>query len=346
MSYEQKTDQQITKYSINVSNPFVPKGPYRDAIKPVLEMLFRYLDNKEKIDIIYNKLMLENEKVEDRYYIQAACEVTICAWFAYIATMTKERYEYEFVVSKPKDVDCAIWDNENQFNIEVKCADYSKHKNIVANSDLIMHGLGRLTEYKSSVSNLQNILSTGSEPTILGESHHMDCKMKDFLLSAQEKFGVTIVPNHLNVLFVCVDCQMDMMKWISYLNGAQGLFTEESFKPRENYDNVDVVVFTNLYHRHYKTEEKNKISDHWNLEKSFNFLIKNPRSTKKDSLIDIFCKKTPLENYDFQEFLKGFLENTTYPKDIASSMALNHFVGEQAQKGIHKFQGYGAGKNV
>lgn len=346
MPSEQKTEKKVAEYNINVSNPFVPAGVYRDAIKPVLEILFRYIDDNKKADIIYNKLMLENNKAEEKYYIQAACEVTVCAWFAYIAMKTNEKYEYEFVVSAPKDVDCAIWDNENQFNIEVKCADYSRHKKIVANSDLIMHGLGRLTDYKSSVSNLQNIFSTGSEPAILGESHHMDCKMKDFLLSAQDKFGVSLVQNHLNVLFVCVDCQMDMMKWISYLNGPQGLFTEDSFEPRENYDNVDVVVFTNLYHRHYKTEQKDKISDHWNLARSFNFLIKNPRSTKQDNLIDIFCKKIPLENYDFQEFLKEYLKSTIYPQDMASSMALSHFVGEQAKNGIHKFQGYGAGKNI
>lgn len=346
MTSDQKKDQKITKYNIKVSNPFVPLGRYRDYIKPLLDVLFLYLDDKERSDLIYNKLMLENDKADENRYIQAACEVTICGWFAYVASMTKERYEYEFVVSTPKDVDCAIWDKENQFNIEVKCADYSKHKNIVATSDLVMHGLRRLTDYNSSVSNLQNVFSTGAEPTTLGAAQHMDCKMKDFLLSAQEKFGKSIVSNHLNILFVCVDCQMDMTKWMSYLKGPQGLFTEESFEPRENYDNVDVIVFTNLYHRHYRTEKKNKISDHWDLEKSFNFLIKNPRSTKPNDLISDFTKKIPLENYDFQEFFKEFSKNSTYPDDIKSSLALSHFVVEQAKKGIYKFQGYGAGKNI
>lgn len=336
MTSECKATPIITEHDIKVTNPFVPPGRYRDGIELMLEILFRFLDKKERDDVLYNKLMLEKPDADESKYIQAACELTICAWFAYVAIKIHEKFEYEFMVNSPKDVDCAIWDKGNQFNIEVKCASYKKQNDIVATSDLVIHGLGRLSDYNSAVSKLQNVFATLPEPTLLVAAHHMDCKMKDYLIGAQEKFGKSIVSNHLNILFVCVDDQMDMTKWISYLNGPEGLFTEESFEPRESYGNVDMVVFTNLYHRHHRVEGKSNISEYWDATKAFNFAIKNPLSTKTGELFSSFANKIPLDNYDFQEYLK----QAYIPEEAIPGLALSYFVADQINKGICKFQGY------
>jgi hypothetical protein len=322
--------------SIQVSNPLVPVGSYLNGLQISLGKLFPFLIERDKKDILQNKLMLEQDVVDKGKYIQFASEITICSWFAHVASNIKERFEYEYTIERPKNVDCVIWHKGYQFNIEVKCANYDKQKNIVADSDFVVHGLGRLDDYGSLVSRLKNLFGTSSEQSILGAAHHMDCKMKEYLNSAQAKFGGKVLLDNLNILFVCVDDQMDMTKWISYLNGPYGLFTNESFEPRENYNNVDLVVFTNLYHRHADLESKSNISDHWDLSKAFNFAVVNPGSVRKDELVSVLANLLPLENVDLHRYLK----QADIPEELKSALGLSYFVSEQISKGTHKFQGY------
>jgi len=327
---------EVKEYKLNVTNPFVPEGPYQQGLRTPLTKLLPYLNEKERQDLLHNKLMLEKDVVNQGKYIQAACELTVCSWFAHIASCTGEKFEYEFVVAPPKDVDCAIWHKGCQFNIEVKCADYEKQQNIAAGADYVVHGLGRLDDYLPLVSRLKDVFGTSSEPSILSAAHHMDCKMKDYLISAQEKFGSNVLPDKLNVLFVCVDDQTDMTKWIGYLRGPRGLFTTDSFAPEASYNNVDVVVLTNLYHRHANLESKDKISAHWDLSQAFNFAIENPQSTKKQEMFSSFSALLPLENSTFL----NYLEQADIPEGLKNAIGLNHFVSDQVAKGIHKFQGY------
>jgi hypothetical protein len=324
------------RYDIKVLNPFVPIGPYRDRLPTPLSKLFPYLTEREREELIYAKLMLEQETSNQSAYAQAACELTVCSWFAHIATSLGERFEYEHRLAPPKDVDCAVWHQGHQFNIEVKCADYAKHENIVSDSDFIIHGLGRLDGYGDAVTRLQDLFGTSAKPAVLGAAHHMDCKLKDYLLSAQGKFGEVVDANSLNVLFVCVDDQMDMTKWIAYLNGPRGLFTKQSFEPQENYWNVDLVVFSNLYHRHANLENKDKITAHWDLSQAFNFALVNPQSMKSDDLYSMFARLVPLENNG----LLQFIDQLSGEEWIKSAIGLCHYVGDQISKGIHKFQGY------
>lgn len=323
-------------YDIKVRNPFVPIGPYRERLSTPLSKLFPFLTEKEREDLIHTKLMLEQETCNQSAYAQAACELTVCSWFAHVATSCGERFEYEHMLAPPKDVDCAVWHQGQQFNIEVKCADYARHQNIVTESDFVIHGLGRMDGYEDAVTQLQNFFGTSATPAILGAAHHMDCKLKDYLVSAQGKFGDDVDANSLNVLVVCVDDQMDMTKWIAYLNGPRGLFTNHSFESQENYKNVDLVVFSNLYHRLANPETKDKITAHWDLSQAFSFAVANPQSTKRDDLYSMFAHLIPLENNDFFQFL----EQLKIEEGIKSAIGLCHYVGDQIARGVHKFQGY------
>ncbi len=331
---EDTLDQE--KYSITVVNPFIPMGAYREGLQTALIKLFPYLNKKEWTTLLYNKLMLENSAVDQGKYVQSACELTVCAWFAHMASQKNEEFVYEFTIAPLKDVDCIIRHNGYQFNVEVKCANYQKQQDIVAKSELVVHGLGRLDDYGPFVERLRGSLSIPSKPSVLGAAHHMDCKMKDYLLSAQAKFGCNTQPNNLNILFVCVDDQMDMLKWISYLTGPGGLFTDDSFEPTNNYGNVDMVVLTNLYHRHANLERKDKISDHWNLGQAFNFAVINPKSTKTRQLFSLFSSLLPLENGN----LHRFLEEADIPEEMKGALGLGYYVANQVEQGIQKFQGY------
>ncbi|GJI93632.1 hypothetical protein RugamoR57_03500 [Duganella caerulea] len=323
----------VRHYDIKVSNPFVPDGAYKQGLTMVLPRLFQFLSEGEKHDIIDNKLRLRHNGADQAQYIQGACELTICSWFANQALHTSSRYQYELQVVPPKDVDCALWYKNIQFNLEVKCADYRHQNQIDAGAGLKVNGFGRLDDFEEFTARLAAAMSNAPDPVTVAKAKHMDCKLKDFLLSSQEKFGCHIDPEHLNVLYVCVDHPMDMQKWLSYLQGPRGLFTPDSFEPPASYANVDVVVLTNLYHRHHDLDKKSSLSDHWILEAAFNIAVANPASTKTQRLFAAFAEIAPLDNAGLERFAATL-------DDLSGKLALSYYANEQISRGIHKFQGY------
>ena len=323
----------VRHYNIKVSNPFVPDGVYKQGVGKVLPWLFQFLSEGEKRDIIDNKLRLRHTEADKTQYIQAACEVTICSWFANQALGTSSKYQYELQVVPPKDVDCAIWYKNIQFNIEVKCADYRLQNQIDAKPGLKINAFGRMDDFEEFATKLATVMANGPDPVAVAKAKHMDCKLKDYLLSGQEKFGNRVDPDHLNVLYVCVDHQMDMQKWLSYLYGARGLFTAESFESPANYANVDVVVFSNLYHRHHDIANKMALSDHWILNAAFNIAVANPASTKAERLFTAFGEIAPLDNAALERFAATL-------DDLGRELALSYYVNDQISKGVYKFQGY------
>src|SRR5699024_9389359 len=88
----------------------------------------------------------------------------------------------------------------------------------------------------------------------IADGHHiqtidrMDNKLKDYLISAHNKFQVSDFMN-FNILVIAVDIIQDMDEWYSYLFGENGVFTEESFI-KDDYSNVDAVLLTNVQHGH------------------------------------------------------------------------------------------------
>lgn len=319
--------------NIDVVNPFVPPGVYREGLQIALNKVSPYLNQQQVAALIGEKLMLENEGAQQERYIQAASELTVCAWFAFRAPKT---FIYEPKLKPPKDVDCAFKIEDMQFNIEVKCANYESQREIYSNSDLRMSAFGRLDQFFETVDEFKSLLGAGSEPSRLEHTKHMDLKLKDYLLSAQSKFAEHVNLNHLNVLVVCVDDQMDMNQWVGYLYGPRGLFTTESFEPPENYNKVDLVVLTNLYHRHYQPLQKNKISQHWNMGEAFNVLIRNPISSKPDRVFDYFSHYLPNET----NALIDHVAEGDSPDFMKMALAIPDYVGhKQLAKGIYRFQG-------
>ena len=173
-----------------------------------------------------------------------------------------------------------------KFNVEVKCAN-SKKKHAVDDGEGFKTGVhGRLSDFKYLSENLtEAFASVGS---LLSEQRHMDINLKDFLLSADGKFSAVTSDKELNVLVVACDDAMDMQKWYSYLHGPQGLFTPESYVDASGYNKVDMVLLTNLYHRHKDLALKNKLVGHWELNQAFSILCHNPKSLKPNKTFHMF----------------------------------------------------------
>lgn len=316
----------------DLSNKFVSTKAYASGLVKALNYLAPHLTIAQREELCFKKLGLKLNNISEKAYIQAAVELTVCAHFA---RFFPEGFVYEEKVNPPKDVDCSVRVEGFKYNVEVKCADFSK-KHAIDNGDGFKIGsLGRLSDYDDLVANLENLFS--SDGHVLSRQRHMDNNLKDFLISAHEKFAPTTHDNELNILVVGCDDAMDMQKWKSYLYGSQGLFTLDSYTDTSAYDRVDLVLLTNLYHRHKDPVTKDKLSGQWDLIEAFCILCENPKSLKPDETFLEFSRTVRHHNNE----LHNHTVEGEAPEFILEGLAIPSYVVDHLQaKGIYYFQPY------
>lgn len=305
---------------------------YYNGLLDALSTLDSALTNKQKRSL-YDALQFSGKKFDEARYLQAAGETVIAS---FLASHFPETFVYEPKLNPPKDVDCGFSENGKSYNIEVKCPDFSIANDIEAANAFKIGSFGRLVDYDEVVGKMQEAFDPKTNPAVdpnkpLIKQQHMDNKLKDYLLSAHSKFKDKTGPDELNVLAVCGSHWMDIQKWFFYMYGLQGLFTNESFYPFEEYKNVDVVLLTNLYHRHHEYWNKDKIENHWDFTKSFNLIFSNPlRRQDKAEIIWSFVDSIPNHSRQLMNF------KVTNGLD---EMRIPHYVVEELiAKGLYYFQ--------
>lgn len=319
----------------NTQNKYVfgnQHEPYCKKLSETLELLEPFLSKKQK-NSLHKDLQLSGNKFDEAKYLQAACETAIAS---YLSSNFGENFVYEPKINPPKDVDCGFSLDGKTYNIEVKCPDYSKKNEIDSANAFKIGSFGRLIDFEQIVTNMQEVFDPETNPAVESDKplitqQHMDNKLKDYLLSAHSKFNESTNPTELNALVVCCSDPMDMQKWFFYMYGYQGLFTNDSFHPIDEYKNVDVVILTNLYHRHYEYWDKDKIEDHWDFSKSFNLIFSNPlRRQDKAEIIWSLVDKIPNHSKALMNFkVTGGLDEMRIP----------YFVAEElSDKGLYYFQ--------
>lgn len=318
------------KLQFDLNSRFVSTKEYASGLVEALHELAPYLRYAEREDLCFKKLGLKSDNVVEQAYIQAAVELTVCTHFA---KFFPEGFVYEEQVNPPKDVDCSFRVEDLKFNVEVKCADFSKKHAADESEGFKIGSLGRLADYDTMVSDLEELFSTGGH--MLSRQRHMDNNLKSFLVSAHEKFAPSTPDNELNVLVIGCDDAMDMQKWHSYLYGSQGLFTLESYADASTYARVDLVVLTNLYHRHKDPNQKPMVHGHWRLIEAFCILCENPNSKKPDSTFLEFSRTVRHHNNELQ----GHVIEGDEPDFILKGLAIPSYVADELQaKGIYYFQ--------
>ncbi|MDT4332174.1 hypothetical protein ACQE3E_20495 [Methylomonas sp. MED-D] len=306
---------------------------YKNGMISAISDLSNCLNEREMEDLIKNKLQLFSSSLNEPQYLQSACELVICS---YLAKLYKNAFKYELQVNPPKDVDCSFTESGIQFNVEIKCADFSKSNRINEEDGYKIGFLGRNPDVDAVFNDLAGAFQAIPDGKPLIKQQHMDNKLKDYLQSAHGKFSQQLREDHLNVLAICCDTPLDIQKWFGYMYENQGLFTNDSFYEKENYNLVDIVFITNLYHRHYLYRSKDKISNHWLLDKSFNLVFSNPhRLLDKKSSILRFCDIMPNYSHELCKYqVPGDAEDY-----VKNSIRIPHFVGDELEaKGIFHFQ--------
>ncbi|HDS1693031.1 hypothetical protein [Pseudomonas putida] len=295
---------------------------YQNDLHQLLEKLTPFLSTKKLRNLRESKLRPNPQSFSEKQYLQTACELTVCGHFA---AAYPDTFKYEPALNPPKDVDCSFGVEGVTYNIEVKCADYTKAQAIDGQDAFKISFLGRHPDFLTLRDQLAPIFETPEDGKPLVVQQNMDNKMKDYLESAHQKFSSTPTDDAVNILAVCCDTPQDMQKWYHYLIGAEGLFTQESFTPQAAYSRVDAVYLTNLYHRHKDYSSKSNISNHWSLSDSFGFIVSNPfRALDKRELLNRCL--TLLPNYS-QE-LRDFEFEEGLPIEVQRGLFIQHFVAE------------------
>ena len=165
---------------------------------------------------------------------------------------------------------------------------------------------------------------------------NMDNNLKDFLKSAHQKFNPDSDENIINILLVCCDDPADMQSWVGYLYASQGLFTKDSFHSKDEYSNVDMVLFTNLYFKH-KDFQKKKIENSWNLGQTLNLSFVSPYR-KKDKKTGILNFRNEMINYNDQ--IAQFEVPGDAPDHVKEIVRIPYFVREFLEKkeGVYLFE--------
>ncbi|QBF26781.1 hypothetical protein EXN22_14170 [Pseudomonas tructae] len=304
---------------VTVSNPFIPPAAYRRELALVLECIGEHLTQREFEALVYKKLRLEDSAPAEPQYLQAAVELTVCTHYA---LNFPSDFVYEDKVVPPRDVDCSFRSEGYKFNVEVKCADYTTKQEIDSGSQFIIRAIGRMPDYNDTVAQLQETFASGGNS--LTKGLHMDNKLKDYLCDAHEKFPDETDLSQYNVLVVGCDDAWDMQQWEGYLTGQQGMFTEDSFVDPARYGNVDLVVLTNLYHRHKSVTDKDKLEGHWTFANAFSLLYENPKSNKPRSMLYAFSRTLRFYN---NEVIGHKLQGDA-PDFMKERLAISHYVAE------------------
>lgn len=180
---------------------------YFCGLSESLSILFPYLDSQQ-LKKLKRDLQYESSDFNEPKYLQAVCETSICSS---IAKLHPTNFVYENKVNPPKDVDCSFGVENYVFNVEIKCPDFTLDDAIDESESFRLGSFGRFEEFESIFKQLDVIV--GSEGKPLFKKLKMDNKLKDYLMSAHEKFKPNTDNNILNVLLICCDTAMDIQDW-------------------------------------------------------------------------------------------------------------------------------------
>lgn len=310
---------------------------YFDEFIESVSKVKQFISNKYFKDIWDNKLQLKKAKFDEKAFIQSACELAVANYFC-----EKNGFRVEAKVNPENNMDVDVQFQSNNFiyNIEVKCAAFTNNEN-VQNTDLVKYiTYGRVDNRLDLMSIISNAIDEGLKKqgkpvTEHAELKNMDNNLRSFLTNAHEKFNDSSTDSEVNILLICCGDREDMQRWVGYLKGPEGLFTNDSFCNHSMYNNVDLVILTNLYYKHKDFFSKN-IENSWSLSETLNLSIINPYcKLRKPKGIKNFDKEMINYNSEINQFeLLG-----QAPEGLKDARKVVHFVIDhlEIQEGKYLF---------
>jgi len=313
--------------------------PYYEEFLQAAKFMHQALTRDEFENWVQEKMLIKTKAFDEKTFIQYAVETSAVRYFG-------EKFPTNFQVeacinqTNNKNVDCRFEDEGYSFNIEVKCSDFKSKEKIDARTGIKFGTIGRIPERQETIDKLVHLFQSTPLHTEELKEHHemknMDNNLKDFLILANEKFHPSSPDNELNILVVGCGDAYDIQNWFYYLWAERGLFTKESFTDKSYYENVDMVILSNLYFKHNRFYEK-QLSESWTMSNSFNLVFPNPLR-KSDKRKAFFHFLNIFDHYSFQ--LEKYEVPGDSPAYVKNTQRISYFIKEylEKEKAIYLFE--------
>jgi hypothetical protein len=336
VEYKEKLFDKIEKgrRGFPLTDAFKDGNRFYHDFQNMINYFNKNLKDKDIKNIINKILGASNN---EQQYLQTISELVVVY---YCLRKYDEKFNYEPKYNGGYNPECSFCYEGITINIEVKCPDMSK-RICQENTDGIKWFCGeRIPNYHAALKNDNN-----SSDTNMVEITRMENKLKDYLISAHEKFPDDI--EFFNILVIALETLGDVDEWYEYIFGAKGVFTDNSFIPQKvKYDSVDAILLCTPVSgiKAWKEYTQNNVLD---LDETVTLLLFNPRkeSTEKGkvflkkNLIDLFgpwSKKFQLflRQEDEKKIEKLSPEEKVLIKKGFSSMLCSLFFEYEKKKGL------------
>lgn len=269
-----------------------------------------------------SKLLSLKDVTQDSQYLQGLAEALFYKFFAEQGIVPKTDVK---VNGTNKDVDLVIETSDVKINIEVKCPIIQEDE-----PDILHISTGY--RYSNDKKVHQSIFNSVIEELIKNFENNPnktykaikcekldDNKLKDYLESAQSKFGVPR-KNECNVLILALTTK-DFIRFFDYIaNSRTGLFSGNSFVNPKSFDKLDCIILTNIISGHYKYKLDINI---WDVKEYITFLLPNcNKHMRNNYIVPNNAEKLLMELFgnlldDFKKFEVEFYKlNCNLPRSI------------------------------
>jgi len=269
---------------------------------------------KEIESVLQRKFFIPDDSRFDLdSYQQSAAELSVQNHL--VLERRAKNFERDKRVNPPKDVDAYYEVGATRVSLEVKCPVEVEPPE----DPYVVTMGGRVSGYLEKFNRLKGVMESNPENSV-DLAKNKDNTLKDFLVSAHDKFSVSSGVDDLNILFIaCGDCA-SIQDWYFYLYGNSGLFTGDPFHPSpQDYGLVDVVALSSLRYCHAHAQGFHD----WTLRDVFLLPCVNPHR-RSSAVSESFVSGLNI----FDHHLKRF--NAFTPESEAGqSLKVLHYVVEK-----------------
>ena len=215
-----------------------------------------------------------NRTFSEKVFVEHAVELSVAN---HVALKGPPEFETDRRMNpgmNERDVDVFYRIGATKVALEVKCPDEKAKPPGQPTLDFA----GRHPDPKGIFGELRSVLAGAANLPdnlkILQLAPHSDNKLKDYLLLAHGKFPESSDLDQLNVLLLA--CGEELQPWIHYLYEREGLLTQQSFWPVEQFERTQVVLLSNLRYFHSTAAANHD----WTLQNVFLLPFFNPRAAR------------------------------------------------------------------
>lgn len=255
----------------------------------------RYWNDFLQVTEDYKKTLSEREYNSYLDKSRLDCEISMDQYLQFSSEVTVVDYiirNYSNFTNEPKyngkkNPECSFEYKGRIINIEVKCPDFTGRITQENLEGVKMYAAERFPnkdDYKDSKKFIETNLKEGYH---LQTIDRLDNKLKDYLISAHQKFPISDLSN-FNILVIAVDIIQDMDEWYSYFFGKNGAFTDNTYI-EDDYSNVDAVLITNVQHGHMGPDVNLSVNC-WELENYLSLLFLDPRKQNTNGLGEYYIE--------------------------------------------------------